>query len=211
MPARENPEQDEKEEEDTIFEQENGDDFWSMSGDFKYRHHKIHRSKLHILEETTMIIPKNTRQSRKGIDNAPEHTLNDYWNDKREVLLSEEWIGTARFQTLTMKLSAGYKWVNGRPTKIQTTARLDTIWPEEWPRVSKDTKERRDSSLRRRTTRLQEARPQEVIFEVLSEDTENLKVISTAKLDTCVVLCMPFSAKCECSGETRRCERQHKR
>ena len=40
MPARGNPEQDEKEEEDTFFD-ENVKNFWSMSGDFTYLHHEV--------------------------------------------------------------------------------------------------------------------------------------------------------------------------
>ena len=30
--------------------------------------------------------------------------------------------------------------MNGRPTKVQHASRLDTIWPEEWPRLSQKQK-----------------------------------------------------------------------
>ena len=36
-----NPEQDANEEEGTLFEDENGKDFWTTSGDLKYRHHEV--------------------------------------------------------------------------------------------------------------------------------------------------------------------------
>ena len=57
------------------------------------------------------------RHTRTSIDNVSEFTLNDYWNEETEVTVSEEWIGTTRFQMWKTKLSEGYK-------------RVDTIWPE---------------------------------------------------------------------------------
>ena len=57
------------------------------------------------------------RQTRAGIDNALERTLNGYWNVDREVQLSEEWIGTTRFQILRVKFPERHTRVNGRPTK----------------------------------------------------------------------------------------------
>ena len=33
------------------------------------------------------------RQTRMSIDNASEHTLNDFWIDEKEVLILEEWMG----------------------------------------------------------------------------------------------------------------------
>ena len=55
--GRRNPEQDEKEEGDTLFERENGKYVWSMSGDFICRHHEVHRAKLYIPEATTFRTP----------------------------------------------------------------------------------------------------------------------------------------------------------
>ena len=59
-------------------------------------------------------------------------------------------IGTTRFPNLKSMLPEGYKWVNARPSKVQKTTRLLTIWPEEWPRLSTKQKGRGDSSLGRR-------------------------------------------------------------
>ena len=60
----------------TIFEQESGEYAWSMSRGLTFRHHEVHRTKLHI--HNVM------RQTRTSNDNAFEHTLDDYWNDERE-------------------------------------------------------------------------------------------------------------------------------
>ena len=116
-----NLEQEEKEE-DAFFSEKTVKYVWSMSGDFICRHHDAHRTKLSILDGTTLPVPWKyidvMMQTRTGIDNASEHTLNGCWNDETQVLLSEEWIGTARFRILRMKLTEGYSWVNGRPTEV---------------------------------------------------------------------------------------------
>ena len=51
MPARGRPEPEETEEEDTLFEEENGKDFWTMSGDFTDRHHGVHQAKLYVPDD----------------------------------------------------------------------------------------------------------------------------------------------------------------
>ena len=50
-----------KEVEETVFEVENVEDFWSMCGDVICRQHEVHRSKLYIQEEATVSIPFRTR------------------------------------------------------------------------------------------------------------------------------------------------------
>ena len=76
--------QDEKEEEDTLlFENVNGQDFWSMSDDFICRQHAVYRAKLYIPDETTLssvlkYVDVMRQTSTTIIGNASEHTLNDY-------------------------------------------------------------------------------------------------------------------------------------
>ena len=88
---------------------------------------KLHRSPLDVPNEDTFSVPLRyvdvRRQTRTSIDNASEHTLNDYWNAESEKL-SEEWIATRRFQTFRMQLQKEYRWVNGRHTspKFCTTS-----------------------------------------------------------------------------------------
>ena len=64
-----------------------------MDGDFKHRHHEVHRTKLYFPDETTFTAPKKCvdamRQMRTSVDSASKHTLNDYWDDQRKVLPSE--------------------------------------------------------------------------------------------------------------------------
>ena len=98
-------------------EEYNGKNFGSMGGDISNRRHDVHRAMLYIPHETTFTTRLKcvdvVRQTRTSIKNASQHTLNDYWNDEREVLLPGEWIGMNRFQILRMKLPEGYKLMNG--------------------------------------------------------------------------------------------------
>ena len=119
--ARRRLEQDETEDEDTIFEQEISEYAWAMSRGLIFRHHEVHRTKLYIQDESIFTIPFKhvdvRRQTRTSNDNAFEHALNDCWNDEREVLLSG--VGTTRFQILRVKLPEGCTLVTGRPTKVK--------------------------------------------------------------------------------------------
>ena len=118
-PPGENSEEHEKEEEDTLLHRENGKDFWSMSGYFMYPYHEVHRTELNIPDETTVSILLKyvdvMRQTRTSIESVSKQSLNEYWNDEKEVLLSEEWIGTTRFQMLRTKLPKGCTWVLSIP------------------------------------------------------------------------------------------------
>ena len=55
-------------------------------------------------------------QTRTSVDNAFEHTLNDYCD-------AEEWIGPGCFQIKRMKLAQQYNLLNGRSTKVRETTR----------------------------------------------------------------------------------------
>ena len=69
------------------------------------------------------------RQPRTSINNTSERALNDYWNDKREreVLLSEGLDWHNSFPHVDDEASRRIQVVNGRPTNVQKTTRLDTI------------------------------------------------------------------------------------
>ena len=68
--------------------------------------------------------------------------------------------------------------MNGRPNQGQRSTRPDTIWPEEWPRLSKKQKTSGDGWDEDKT-RLPEARRKQsrIFFDVSSQDAEYLKVI----------------------------------
>ena len=58
------------------------------------------------------------RQTRAGIDNALERTLNEHWHVDRAVKLSEQWNGTTRFHISRIKLPERHSRVNCQPTEV---------------------------------------------------------------------------------------------
>ena len=67
-------------------EEDNGTYVRSISVDVIDRCHEVHRSELYVQNEETFPIPIKyvdvMRQTRTSIDNASEHTLNEYWNEE---------------------------------------------------------------------------------------------------------------------------------
>ena len=59
-------------------------------------------------------------------------------------------------------------------TNIQNTTKTDTIWPAEWPRVSKKQKQEETGAWDEEETRLQDLRQKRGLFDVSSEDTDSL-------------------------------------
>ena len=59
-------------------------DFWSIQGDFIYRHHNDHRFQLHVPKEETFPIPlkkiDETRSTHTDLDVMQEKRIDDYWN-----------------------------------------------------------------------------------------------------------------------------------
>ena len=110
-----------------------------MIGEFFYRHHEELRLKLYDTENDTFPIPlkyvDRVRQTQTSIYN--EHIINGLWPEAKGGVDT----GSTRFQILRTRLPEGYKWVVGRPTKIQKTTRADRIWPEAWTQLSKKQQE----------------------------------------------------------------------
>ena len=57
-------------------------------------------------------------------------------------VVSKEWTRTTWFQIQRTRLPEGYKWANGRPTKIQKTTRPDSIWLEAKTQLSRKQQEK---------------------------------------------------------------------
>ena len=83
-------------------------------------------------------------------------------------LLSEEWIGTTRSQILRIEFPELYTWASGRRTQVQNIHDLIRSGPKNGQTVEE-------------RTRLQAVRPTRWIFDVSSEDTEYLEMISEAR------------------------------
>ena len=75
-------------------------DFWSMSGNFIYRHHVEPRVKLYSPREESFPIPLKyidvSRTTHTNLDVKQEKRIDDYWNIDGSRDLSDYWTGFTR-------------------------------------------------------------------------------------------------------------------
>ena len=119
-------------------------DFWSMSGNFIYRHHVEPRVKLYSPREESFPIPLTyidvTRTTHTNLDVKHEKRIDDYWNIDGSRDLSDPWTGFTQFTQLDEKAPDGYMWCGERLTRKQLTSRPDHLWPELWKSMGKHAK-----------------------------------------------------------------------
>ena len=63
-------------------------DFWTIAGEFIYRHHVVPRVKLYVPREETFPIPMKhidvTRTTHTSLDVLMEKHIEDYWNVEKK-------------------------------------------------------------------------------------------------------------------------------
>ena len=103
-------------------------DFWSMSGNFIYRHHVEPRVKLYSPREESFPIPMKyiavSRTTHTNLDVMQESRIDDYWNIDGWGDVSDSWTGFTQFTLLDEKPPDGFLWSGWRLTKRQATSRL---------------------------------------------------------------------------------------
>ena len=76
-------------------------DFWSMSGNFIYRHHVERKVKLYSPREESFPIPLEyidvSRTTHTNLDVKQERRIDDYWNIDGSRDLSNSWKGFTQF------------------------------------------------------------------------------------------------------------------
>ena len=119
-------------------------DFWSMSGNFTYRHHVEPRVKLYSPREESFPIPLKyidvSRTTHTNLDVMQEKRIDDYWNIDGSRDLSDPWTGFTQFTLLEEKSPDGDMWSGRRLTRKQLTSRPDHSWPELWKTMGKKAK-----------------------------------------------------------------------
>ena len=79
-------------------------DFWSMSGNFIYRHHAEPRVKLYSPREESFPIPLKyidvSRTTHTNLDVMQERRIDDYWNVDGSRDLSGSWTGFTQFYSI---------------------------------------------------------------------------------------------------------------
>ena len=92
-------------------------DFWSMSGNFIYRHHVEPRVKLYSPRDESFPIPLKyidvSRTTHTNLDVKQEKRIDDYWNIDGSRDLSDPWTGFTQFTLLEEKPPDGYMWSAG--------------------------------------------------------------------------------------------------
>ena len=96
-------------------------DFWSMSGNFTYRHHVEPRVKLYSPRKESFLIPLKffdvSRTTRTNMDVMQEGRNDDYWNFDGSRDFSASWTGFTQFTLLEEKPPDGYYVVLGETDK----------------------------------------------------------------------------------------------
>ena len=110
-------------------------DFWSMSGNFIYRHHVEPRVKLYSPREESFTIPLKyidvSRTTHTNLDVLQERRIDDYWIIDGSRDLSDSWTSFTQFTLLEEKPPDGFLWSDWRRlTRQQLTSRQDHLWPE---------------------------------------------------------------------------------
>ena len=89
-------------------------DFWSMSGNFIYRHHVEPRVKLYSPREESFPIPLKymdvSRTTHTNLDVKQEKRIDDNWNIDGSRDLSDSWTSFTQFTLLEEKPPDGYMW-----------------------------------------------------------------------------------------------------
>ena len=171
-------------------------DFWSMSGNFIYRHHVEPRVKLYSPREESFPVPMKyidvSRTTHTNLDVKQEKRIDDYWNIGASRDLSDYWTGFTQFILLEEKPPNGYMWSGGRLTRKQLTSRPDHLWPELWKKMGKNAKLKEKQKWSNEKLHLDNARNLRGIYFIDPEDKEFKETIKNArkKLETPVAPAM---------------------
>ena len=152
-------------------------DFWSMSGNFIYRHHVEPRVKLYSPREASFPIPLKyidvSRTTHTNLDVKQEKRIDDYWNIDGSRDFSDPWTGFTQFTLLEEKPPDGYMWSGVRLTRKQLTSRPDHQWPEIWKTMGKNAKLKDKQKWSNEKLHLENARKLRGIYFIDPEDKEN--------------------------------------
>ena len=123
------------------------EDFWTITDDVITIHHARPRTSLYVPTEGTLPVPLKyidvPRQTKTNCTTLEEHDINDIWNDPDRGgrdLSEGSWVGTTTFTLLKPIPKPGYEWISGRETRVQITTRPGHIWPEIWDVMGKKAK-----------------------------------------------------------------------
>ena len=154
--------------------------FWSIEGEFIYRHHVEPPIHLHVPEEEPFTIPLN-RTTHTNLDVMQEKRFKEYWNVDGDRTLSDSWTRFTKFTLLNEELLPGYVWSGERLTKIQATTRLVSLRPEIWFGMSKAPEKHEKQEWAVEKPRLDKARKLRGFYFIDPEDENFEETIENAR------------------------------
>ena len=181
-------------------------DFWSMSGNFIYRHHFEPRVKLCSPTEKSLPIPLKyidvSRTTCTKLDVMQERRIDDYWNVDGSRDLSDSWTGFTEFTLFEEKPPNGFLWSGWRLTRKQLTSRPDHLWPELWKSMGKNAKLKEKQEWSNEKLHLENARKLRRIYFIDPKDKGFKETIKNArkKLETSVAPAMPCKIMKNCGS-----------
>ena len=172
-------------------------DFWSISGNFIYRHHVEPRVTLYSPREESFPIPLKyidvSRTTHTNLDVKQEKRIDDHWNIDGSRDFPDPWTGFTQFTLLEEKSPEGYMWSRRRLTRKQLTSRPDHFWPEIWKTMGKNAKLKEKQKWSNEKLHLENARKLRGIYFIDPEDKEFKETMKNArkKLETPIAPAMP--------------------
>ena len=172
-------------------------DFWSMSGNFKNRHHVKPRVKLYSPREESFPVPLKyidvSRTTHTNLDVKQEKRIDDYWNIDGSRDLSDYWTGFTQFTPLEEKPPDGFLWSGERMTRKQLTFRPDYLCPELWTKLGRNAKLKERQKWSHAKPKLDNARRLRGTYFIDPKDKEFKETIRNArkKLETPVAPAVP--------------------
>ena len=161
-------------------------DFWSMSGNFIYRHHVEPRVKLCSPREESFPLPLKyidvSRTTRTNLDVMQERRIDDYWNFDGSRDLSDSWTDFTQFTLLDEKPPDRYMWSGARLTRKQLTSRPDHLWSELWKSMGKLAKLKEKQKWSEEMLHLENARKLRGIYFILTLRIRNSKKPSRTRV-----------------------------
>ena len=107
------------------------EDFWSLSGEFMYRHDVVPREQWYMSKESS--IPSTTkyidvvRQAKSNLDKLEESSIDDLWNTDGKELSLKSGTNSRDSDIPNKRPPQDHSWVDGRLTQIQVTSRSVVI------------------------------------------------------------------------------------
>ena len=172
-------------------------DFWSMSGNFIYRHHVEPRVKLCSPREESFSIPMKyidvSRTTHTNLDVKQERRIDDCWNLDGSRDLSDYWTGFTQFTLLEEKPPDGYMWSGWRMTRKQLTYR-----PELWTKLGRNAQQKERQKWSHEKPQLDNARKLRGIY-VIDPGTRDSKrpsrMLARNGKHQWLPLCLPRQAR----------------